>query len=99
MSIRGVVLYGGRRTDDIWTFPKVAGNALIHQNQKPVELIKLCIEKSSDPGAVVFDGFSGSATTAIACMMSARHYIGCEIDPDYFKRGNLRIIDYYLNEE
>ena len=86
----------GKRIDDIWEFPKVSNSKLLHQNQKPLELIAQCIEKSSDPGDIVFDGFMGSGTTAIASMSLNRHYIGYEIDPDYFKIAEDRILDYEL---
>jgi site-specific DNA-methyltransferase (adenine-specific) len=86
---------GGRITD-VLEFPKVSGKNQLHQNQKPVELIKQCIEKSSDPGAIVFDGFMGSGTTAIASIALGRSYIGYELDPDYVKIANNRILDYEL---
>lgn len=74
----------GKRITDVWEFSRVAGNNLVHQNQKPVELIQQCIEKHSDEGAIVFDGFLGSGTTAIACVNTNRHYIGFELDPEYY---------------
>lgn len=86
---------GGRITD-VWEFPKVSGRDLLHQNQKPVDLIKQCIEKSSDPGAIVFDGFMGSGTTAIACIDTDRHYIGYELDPEYYEIASDRVLDYEL---
>lgn len=84
------------RITDVWEFPKVSSKDQVHQNQKPVELIKQCIEKSSDPGAIVFDGFMGSGTTAIACIDTDRHYIGYELDPEYYKIATDRILDYEL---
>ena len=86
---------GGRITD-VWEFSRVSGKNQVHQNQKPVNLVKQCIEKSSDPGAIVFDGFMGSGTTAIACIDTDRHYIGYELDPEYYKVANNRILDYEL---
>lgn len=86
----------GKRIPDVWRFPRVSSKKQVHQNQKPVELIKQCIEKSSDPGAVVFDGFMGSGTTAIACLETGRHYIGYELDPEYYKIAQNRILDYEL---
>lgn len=84
------------RITDVWEFPKVSGKDQVHQNQKPVEIIKQCIEKSSDPGALVFDGFMGSGTTAIACLETGRHYVGYELDPEYYKIARDRILDYVL---
>ena len=84
------------RITDVWEFPRVSAKTLLHQNQKPTELIQQCIEKSSDPGAIVFDGFMGSGTTAIACLETGRHYIGYELDPEYYKIAQNRILDYEL---
>lgn len=93
---KGRRFINGTRLTDVWEFPRVAGSKQLHQNQKPVELIKQCIEKSSDPGDIVFDGFMGSGTTAIACIDTDRHYIGYELDHDYYKVANNRILDYEL---
>lgn len=87
----------GKRLTDVWEFDKVNGKKQLHQNQKPIELIKQCIVKSSDEGAIVFDGFMGSGTTAIACLETGRHYIGYELDQEYFKTANGRILDYELS--
>lgn len=89
----------GKRIPDVWRFPRVSSKKQLHQNQKPVELIRQCIEKSSDPGALVLDGFMGSGTTAIACLETGRHYIGYELDPEYFKVAQNRILDYELSCE
>lgn len=93
---KGRRFINGSRLTDVWEFNRVSGKKQLHQNQKPVELIKQCIEKSSDPGAIVFDGFMGSGTTAIACIDTDRHYIGYELDPEYYKVANNRILDYEL---
>lgn len=84
----------GQRLTDVWEFPRVSGKELLHQNQKPVNLIRQCIEKSSDPGAIVFDGFMGSGTTAIACLETDRRYIGYELDSDYYKICQNRIANW-----
>lgn len=60
------------------------GNNL-HDSMKPVSLMQCLIENSTQEGELVLDPFMGSGTTAIACIRSKRHYIGCEIDPKYYK--------------
>lgn len=40
---------------------------------------------------MVFDGFMGSGTTAIACMNTGRNYIGFEIDKEYYDLSIKRI--------
>ena len=81
---KGRCAFNGERLTDVWSFPRVAGKKQVHQNQKPIELIEQCIVKHSIEGAVIFDGFLGSGTTAIAAVNTKRHYIGFELDPKYF---------------
>ena len=67
------------------------GRNQVHQNQKPIELIELCVKKHSNEGDVVFDGFMGSGTTAIACVNTNRNYIGFELDETYYEKSLERI--------
>lgn len=73
-----ILKFANIKTKDSW------GNN-IHNSQKPVSLMQCLIENSTKEGEIVLDPFMGSGTTAIACMRSNRHYIGCEIDPKYYK--------------
>ena len=88
---KGQRKFNGERLTDIWEFPRVSGDSQLHQNQKPVELIKRCIEKHSNVGEVVFDGFMGSGTTAAAALDTNRNYIGFELDEYYFNVAEKRI--------
>jgi site-specific DNA-methyltransferase (adenine-specific) len=81
----------GKRISDIWSFPKVVGKNQLHQNQKPIELIEQCIQKHSDEGDLVFDGFMGSGTTGVACVNTNRNFIGIELDDKYFEIAKERI--------
>ena len=81
---KGRAFLQGKRTGDVWNVPRVAGKQQVHQNQKPVELIQKCIEYHSKPGDVVFDGFMGSGTTAVAATRCGRKFLGYEIEPKYF---------------
>ena len=88
---KGQRKFNGERLTDIWEFPKVSSDGQLHQNQKPIELIKRCIEKHSNVGDVVFDGFMGSGTTAAAALDTNRNYIGFELDEYYFNVAEKRI--------
>lgn len=82
-------------TSDILRFANtktkdVHGNN-IHNSQKPISLFQCLIESSTQEGELVLDPFIGSGTTALACMRSKRHYIGCDIDPKYYKVALERI--------
>jgi len=81
----------GKRYGDVWKFNKVNSKNQIHQNQKPEELISRCITSHSNKWDLVFDGFMGSFTTAVACHKLNRHYIGAELNKDYYKIGSERL--------
>lgn len=66
------------------------GNNL-HDSMKPISLMQCLIENSTKEGEIVLDPFMGSGTTALACIRSNRHYIGCEIDKHFFEITNKRI--------
>ena len=89
----------GKRLSDIWSFPKVVGRNQVHQNQKPIELIERCVTKHSNEGDVVFDGFMGSGTTAIACINTNRNYIGFELDEEYYETSIKRINNHVEDKQ
>ncbi len=56
-----------------------------HPAEKPVELLKRLIEKSSKEGDVVLDCFAGSGSTMVACKELNRKYIMIEKEDGYFE--------------
>jgi DNA modification methylase len=54
-----------------------------HGTQKPVECMRRPIENNSSPGQAVYEPFSGSGTTIIACEMTGRSCHSVELDPKY----------------
>ncbi len=79
------------RYDDIWYFPRVAGDKQIHQNQKPTDLISRIINQHTKRGDLILDAFMGSFTTAVAAYKLGRNFIGFEIDGEYYKSGAERL--------
>lgn len=55
-----------------------------HPTIKPLSIIENLIVNSSKENDVVLDCFMGSGTTPVACVNTHRHYIGYEIDDNYF---------------
>ena len=49
----------------------------------PPALIEPCILAGSRPGDIVLDPFMGSGTTAQVALQHGRHYLGCELNPEY----------------
>lgn len=62
-----------------------------HPSQKPIKLLKHLLEVSSDEGDTVFDPFMGVGSTGVACKQMDRHFIGCEIDTNFFEAAKKRI--------
>lgn len=56
-----------------------------HPAEKPVELLKLLVEKSSKVGDIVLDCFAGSGSVMEACLQCNRKYIMIEKELDYFQ--------------
>lgn len=63
----------------------------LHPTQKPVDLMKILVENSSNENDVVMDCFMGSGSTGIACLESCRKFIGIEIDKKYYDVAMERI--------
>lgn len=82
-------------TSDILSIPlkrnKDNNGNNIHDSEKPVSLMELLIENSSNVGEVVLEPFLGSGTTAIACKNLNRRCIGIEIDETYYNIAKKRV--------
>ena len=63
----------------------------IHPTQKPVRLLERLLALVSKEGDLVCDTFSGSYSTAVACINTNRNFIGYEIDAEYFDAGKKRV--------
>jgi DNA modification methylase len=48
-----------------------------------LKLIEYHIINSSQPGQIVYDGFSGSGSTLMACEVSGRHARCVELEPKF----------------
>ena len=76
----------------IYNFPLCHGKErLDHPTQKPLGLIKNLILKHSNNGDIVLDTFSGTSTTAIACLETNRKFICIERDENYYEISKNRI--------
>ena len=80
---------GTRMPTNILTFKRDKDK--LHPTQKPVELIRYLIRTYSDEGQVILDSCIGSGTTAIAALHERRHYIGFELNREYFDKAQQRI--------
>ena len=87
---------GGKQMKTVWNikspykWEKKYGK---HPTQKPIELLDRMIIASTKPGDLIFDPFSGSATTGISAIRNKRQFIGNELETEYIKISLLRIKD------
>jgi DNA modification methylase len=81
--------------EDTWYFPRVAGTFKeregFHGCQMPEQLIGRIIRTCSNPGELVLDPFSGSATTLAVAKKLGRDYLGFDLSPQYIERGLARL--------
>lgn len=61
-----------------------------HPTQKPLALMKWCIEQAGNP-RLILDPFMGSGTTGVAAVQMGRKFIGIEREPSYFDIACKRI--------
>lgn len=66
----------------------------LHPAQKPVELLEFLIKKSTQEGEAVLDPFSGSGSTAIACLNARRSFTCIESSLRYFTISVERIVNH-----
>lgn len=82
-------------TSDILSIPnkKLKGEdgKNLHDTEKPVELMEILINNSSQENDIVLDPFMGIGSTGIASVKNNRNFIGCEIDENYFTIAQDRI--------
>ncbi len=67
------------------------GTNTIHPTMKPLELWYELIRDLTNKGDIIFDPCMGSFTTAVAAHKLCRRFVGFELDPDYFARGQERL--------
>jgi site-specific DNA-methyltransferase (adenine-specific) len=79
------------RRSGIIAVDKVRPGTNVHPTQKPVGLLKILIEYSTDPGEFVFDPYAGSGSTIVAAQECGRDAMGIEIEEDYVATARKRL--------
>jgi hypothetical protein len=86
---------------NIWDRPPVNGSErlktpdgkAVHLNQKPLDLMRMIIEASSDSGDVVWEPFGGLFSGCYAAVETGRRAFGSEIDGTYYLYGIRRFTE------
>ena len=83
---------GFRNKRDVWSMlvrPGYKG----HHATFPLEIPLQCIALGCPEGGTVLDPFMGSDTTAVAAIKEHRHFVGFELNGDYFGNAQQRIAE------
>lgn len=81
--LAGSVLHAGQ---SVWDVGRHA-----HPTAKPVNLLRLLLRMYTSPGDLVADPFTGSGSTAVACVLEGRRFIGTELSPEYAGLARRRV--------
>ena len=84
----------GKNPEDVWDIPNVKGNHVEkteHPCQFPVGLIERLVLSLTNEGDLVFDPFSGVASSGVAALLHRRVYWGCELMEEYIKISKERL--------
>lgn len=73
-----------RYKDNIWDIA-IAQNKTEHPAVYPIQLVIDHVNSWSNEGDLVFDPFTGSGTTALACLKLNRNFVGSELDETYYE--------------
>ena len=90
---------------NVWEYPigfcHMTKDRYVHMHPAvfPETLAKDHILSWSAPGDLVLDPFIGSGTVAKMAILNDRHYLGFEIDPEYFTIAQRRVSDAIAQKE
>jgi DNA modification methylase len=73
----------GKRIGSVWTINKDGASTYLHPTQKPVELGREAMDKTTLKGDIVLDLFGGSGSTLMAAEQTGRIANVMELDPGY----------------
>jgi DNA modification methylase len=82
---------GMRNRRNVWTIGSRPFRGA-HFATMPVELAAICVKGGSRERDLVLDPFAGAGTTGVAAVQNGRKFIGVELNPDYVKMANERVI-------
>ena len=83
----------------VWQIKPETRRKAGHPAPFPVEIPYGLIEFLTGEGAIVLDPFMGSYTTAVACKMLNRHYVGFETVAEYCEMGEKRLKEFLEEQE
>lgn len=76
---------------NIISVPNIKSGKKTHPTEKPIELMKIFIENSSNENDTILDPFMGTGSCGVASKELNRNFIGIEIDKKYYDIAYARL--------
>ena len=73
----------------VFRFP--SGSSEFHPTEKNHDLLAELINDNSNTGDLIFDPCAGSGSTLLMARKLGRHFIGCELDENYYFKAKKRL--------
>jgi site-specific DNA-methyltransferase (adenine-specific) len=90
---KGKASYNRKDMSNVWKMNHIKHTDSSHPHQKEYNVLRRIILHSTQENDIVFDGFMGSFSTAIACHKEKRRFIGAELDKKWFDLGQKKLND------
>lgn len=87
----GKEMYYGKCKHDVYVKSKLETEGFNHPAQKPLDVCLDIIQRLTTTDELVLDPYIGSGTTAVACKLLGRNFIGFDLNEDYVKVAEKRI--------
>lgn len=84
---RGNRARSAKRRNNVLHTPQLRPGELVHPHEKPVALLELLIEHSTDPGDFVVDPFGGSGSLVRAARRVGRSAVAIEYDENNYQKA------------
>ena len=94
-----IKITGNKLKKDVIESPVENTKDINHTAVYPLYIIQELIKLLTDKSDVVLDPFSGSGTTCVAAKMLHRGYIGIEINQEYVKLSEKRLLETNITKE
>lgn len=88
-SKRGGAFFNASCESNVFHFP--LGSSTIHPTEKNHDLLRKLIVENSKYEQLIFDPCAGSGSTLLIAGQEGRHYLGCELDTEFYRIASNRL--------
>jgi site-specific DNA-methyltransferase (adenine-specific) len=68
-----------RGLGDVLRFKRVHPTHATWPTAKPIDMLRVLVTQSTEPGDLILDPFLGSGATGVAALVEGREFLGCDI--------------------